>query len=509
MHDSHWNKTAELPRFPALSGKRHVDVAVIGGGIAGATAAYLIKKAGLSVALLERSQCGGNDTSSTTAHVTYVTDVRLSKLVRNFGRDHAQAVWDAGQAAMDTVREIAQTEKIDCDLSWSPGYLHASLEEDGSDERQGLQEEAELAADLGFSATYLDSVPLVNRPGVRFANQARFHPLKFLAGLLPLVNGDGSHVFEESDVVEFEDEPKGVRTAQGSVSCGYVVIATHVPLMGQASLVGATLFQSKLAPYTSYAVGARLGDPTPEAVFWDTADPYNYLRIDRFDGEVYAILGGQDHKTGQADDTQDRFRRLADLLHQVWPEATIVDRWSGQVIETHDGLPFIGETGPGQFIATGFSGNGMTFGVLSAMMARDAAVGGGNPWRELFSPGRKALRAGAWNYLKENLDYPYYMVKDRLAAAEGNSVRSVRRGEGKILNLDGKRTAVYCDEDGKVTRLSPACTHMGCIVHWNRAERTWDCPCHGSRFHPTGEVLAGPAEESLSEQQADAPTAAR
>ncbi|MGI8605278.1 MAG: FAD-dependent oxidoreductase [Verrucomicrobiales bacterium] len=493
----YWSHTARVPKFGKLTRDIKVDVAVIGGGMTGITAAYLLKKAGRRVALIERDRCLAVDSGHTTAHLTYVTDLRLHELVRNFGREHAQAAWDAGSAAINQIHTTLHAEAIDCEFRWVPGYLHAPLKSD-RDERPAFKKDAKLAEELGFEARHVESVPLFARSGVRFANQAKFHPRKYLAALLELVDGKGGSVFEMSEVDEFCEKPRKIRANGHWVTCEYIVIATHVPLMGNTNLASATLLQTKLAPYTSYVLGARVpAGAVPEASYWDTSDPYYYLRIDRHDNFDYAIFGGEDHKTGQAQDTVKRFRRLETMLTKLIPAARVDHRWSGQVIETNDGLPLIGETAEGQFVATGFAGNGMTFGTLGAMMACDSALGRTNPWRELFDVHRKKLRGGTWNYLRENKDYPFYMLKDRLAAAEGKSTRSVKRGEGKILKIDGDRMAAYRDEHGKLTKLSAVCTHMGCIVHWNAAERTWDCPCHGSRFHPGGKVLAGPAEAPL------------
>ena len=210
-----------------------------------------------------------------------------------------------------------------------------------------------------------------------------------------------------------------------------------------------------------------------------------------------SCLGGEDHKTGQEPDTERCYRRLEQRLTALVPGIELTHRWSGQVIETPDGLPYIGASADHQYAATGFSGNGLTFGTLAAMMTTDAILGRRNPWADLFDPGRKALGSGLWDYLKENADYPYYMIRDRFAGAQGRSLREVRRGEGKVIERNGQKAAVYRDAAGAVTIRSATCTHMGCLVAWNPAERTWDCPCHGSRFTPAGDVLAGPAETPL------------
>jgi glycine/D-amino acid oxidase-like deaminating enzyme/nitrite reductase/ring-hydroxylating ferredoxin subunit len=496
----YWLTSAPIPKFPELAEDLEVDVVVVGAGITGITTAYLIKSAGLRVALLERERAATVDTGHTTAHLTYVTDSRLSELAKVFGRDEARAIWDAGRLAIEQIESNIEVEEIACDFRAVPAYLHEPLEAGAEEgEHKALREEADLASELGFDAAYVDSVPFVNRAGIKFEAQALFHPRKYLAGLLRVIPGDGSHVFEHTAVDEITDEPLRVKAGPHTIECDYVVVATHSPLTGKTNIVSATLFQTKLALYTSYALGGKVPSGVlPEAAFWDTADPYHYLRVDRHQGFDYVIFGGEDHKTGQAADTTTCFQALEATLRTLIPDVEVTHRWSGQVIGTNDGLPFLGETSPRQFVATGFSGNGMTFGTFGAMMARDAALGRPNPWRELFDVNRTKLRGGTWDYLKENKDYLYYLIRDRFAAFEG-SLRTLPRGEGRLLDLNGERVAAFRDQQGIVKFRSPVCTHMGCLVGWNAAERTWDCPCHGSRFKPNGDVLAGPAESPLPE----------
>jgi glycine/D-amino acid oxidase-like deaminating enzyme/nitrite reductase/ring-hydroxylating ferredoxin subunit len=539
----YWQTSVTLPRFRSLDRDMRVDVAIVGGGITGITAAYLLKKAGKRVVLLERHRCLQADTGHTTAHLTCVTDTRLSELVKSFGADHACATWDAGLAAIAQIDGVARTEAIECAFAWVPGFLHAPPHQPANEsekEAETLREEANQIAELGFDARYLDRVPFMNTPGIEIPGQARFNPAQYLSALLARVDGGGSHVFEQTNVDEVHSDDSdsssgsssnsssnsssrssadGARSARSdddgrplsviagahTITSDYVILATHNPIIGNASVLSATLLQTKLALYTSYVVSGRVPSGSiPDALFWDTSDPYQYLRIDRRPygdrgNEDVVICGGADHKTGQVDDTRACFEQIEAAVKRLGPEVAIAHRWSGQVIETNDGLPFIGEMAPRQFAATGFSGNGMTFGTLAAMMASDAALGRSNPWRELFDIGRTKIRGGLWDYVTENKDYPYYMIRSRFAGAEGQSLRVLERGQGKILDIEGERVAAYRAEDGAVTMRSPICTHMGCVVQWNTAERTWDCPCHGSRFSPKGEVLAGPAESPLAE----------
>jgi glycine/D-amino acid oxidase-like deaminating enzyme/nitrite reductase/ring-hydroxylating ferredoxin subunit len=494
---SYWRDTQSLPRFSALDRDLQVDVVIVGAGITGITTAYLLKRAGFSVALLERDRCGGVDTSYTSGHLTYVTDLRLNQLVRRFGDNHAQAVWEAGSAALDRIAANVSGEEIDCDFKWVPAYLYASLSVQPQ-EVASLREDASLARSLGFGAAFLDEVPYFAAPGVQFPHQARIHPLKYLRALLKAIPGDGCHVFEHTEADAFAKDPLAVIARGHRLQCHRLVLATHTPLVGEAGPVGATFLQSKLSHYTTYVLGARLpAGEAPEALYWDTAEPYHYLRVESHRGHDYAIFGGEDHKTGQEKHTTAAYERLEKKLATWIPRAELDHRWSGQVIETNDGLPYIGPVDERQFVATGFGGNGLTFGTLSAMMATDAFLGRRNPWAELFSPHRTKLVGGTWNYLKENKDYPYYLVRNWVAEAEGTSLGDLPRGQGKILNLDGHKVAAYRDPEGKVTLCSPVCSHLKCIVGWNEAESTWDCPCHGSRFKPTGEVMSGPAQAPL------------
>jgi glycine/D-amino acid oxidase-like deaminating enzyme/nitrite reductase/ring-hydroxylating ferredoxin subunit len=498
-----WKDSARVSSYPALDRDLDVDVVVIGAGITGLTSAYLLKRAGRRVAVIERGRVGGVDTMATTAHVTCVTDVDLTTLAKSFGRDHAQAVWDAGLAARDEIDSIVRDEGIACEWTWVDGFRHSAHDRDDSDK---LKEEAALASDLGFDARFIDAVPGLARPGIAYAGQAKLHPGKYLAHLARVIHGDGSFVFEQTTSEEVTADPIVVKAAskQGTFSlrCRNVVIATHTPLTGKANLASATLLQTKLYLYTSYVVAGRLPSGSlPEALFWDTGDPYNYIRVDRMKDHDRIIFGGEDHKTGQAPNTEECFRALAARATSIFPGLELTHRWSGQVVETNDGVPFIGETSDRQFAATGFAGNGTTFGTLAAMMARDSVLGLKNPWSELFDVGRTKIKGGAWDYVKENVDYPYYMIKDlikqRVVGADGTSLQALRRGDGMILSLDGQKVAASRDEAGRVTLLSPVCTHMGCTVAWNKAERTWDCPCHGSRFLSNGDVLSGPAESPL------------
>ncbi|HET9466757.1 MAG TPA: FAD-dependent oxidoreductase [Vicinamibacterales bacterium] len=513
---SYWIDNTPAPRFSALKDDIAVDVLVVGGGITGITAAYLLRRAGLNVALVEKDRCLGGETSFTTAHLTCVTDELLSDLVKNFGREHAQAVWDSKLAAMDMIDRIVWREQIKCQFDWVPAYLFNPSAETFRPEQEGnavdLQKEADLASELGFDAEYLKCVPFYNRPGVRYDNQAKFHPRKYLIALLRLIcSGKGCQVFENTEIDDIEGTPITATTKDGQrIHCEHVFIATHVPLQGKSGLLPATVLQSKLAPYSTYAIGGWVPrGAVHEALYWDTGDPYDYLRVDRRHDHDFVIFGGEDHKTGQVEETTGCFNALETRLKSLLPDIAITHRWSGQVVETNDGLPYIGETAERQYVATGFSGHGMTFGTLSAMMFADHVAGEKNPWAELYDTGRTKIKGGLWDYIRENKDYPYYMIRDRFAGVDTRSLRAIPRGQGEVIEVNGQPAAVYRGLDSQIHVRSATCTHMGCFVHFNEAEHTWDCPCHGSRFKVNGDVMAGPAEEPLAPIETQEKKAAR
>ena len=496
-----WWDQIDLPRFPALRHSLDVDAVVVGGGLTGITAALLLNEAGCRVALVERGRVGGIDTGCTTAHLTPVVDASLTDLASTLGQDHAQAVWDAGWAAINQIDELVERFDIDCDFAWVPGFFHADVGADDktlANDAQRIRDEVSIAESLGFDVSFISEAPFVGTPAMRVEHQAKFHPRKYLRGLLTRLRHVGCEVFEESEA-EIGDD--GVKIGSHTVRAPWVVVATHNPLQGHQSFLQASLLQTKLALYTSYVVRATLREPHSEpyeaALFWDTHSPYHYLRLDNVDGETFAIAGGADHKTGQVDDPARCYTEVEAWLTRLAPGARVTERWSGQVVETADFLPIIGTVAERQFIATGFAGNGMTFGTLAAVMARDAITGVTNPWQELFEIDRSVVSRGPWKYLTENVDYPYYLVRDRFAGVSKRSLRSIRRNSGEVVTVDGHIVAAYRNEKGKLVTLSPNCTHLGCRVQWNGTDRTWECPCHGSRFQPTGEVIAGPAERPL------------
>jgi Rieske Fe-S protein len=341
--------------------------------------------------------------------------------------------------------------------------------------------------------------------GLRFEEQAQFHVRRYLLPQAARIPGGGCHVFEDTQALEVKDgEPCRVVTDRGVISARDVLLATHAPLDNKT-------IQTKVAQYRSYVLGCRVAGEAPAGLFWDDEDPYHYIRSQPTSRGNVVIIGGEDHKVGQEEDTEARYEALLDYARERFDLRSVEYRWSAQTLEPVDGLPYIGrDTGAGHvYVATGFSGTGMTFGTVSALVLADAVRGRPNPWAALYDAGRLKPVQSAGTFLKENVDYPTFLVGDRLKRPGARTALDVPRGEGRVVVVDGERIAVSRDAQGKVCAVSAVCTHMGCIVHWNGAEKSWDCPCHGSRFDCHGALLDGPAARNLEPRPVPGATAKR
>jgi glycine/D-amino acid oxidase-like deaminating enzyme/nitrite reductase/ring-hydroxylating ferredoxin subunit len=491
---SPWIESAAFPRFPALGAPPAVDVVVVGAGITGLTAALLLKRAGKKVAVVEALRVGEGVTGYTSAHLTEVFDCSYGTLLSNFGADDGRRAVEAARAALATIEGLVRAHHIDCGFQRLPGYYYT----EHAEHADALREELEAARRLGASATSTTEVPLPFpvRAALRFDDQARFHVRRYLLPLLQAIPGDGSFVFEDTRVVDIEDgTPCLVKTERGEVTAADVVMATHVPL-------NRLLLQTKVAHYRSYVLGCRVTAEVGDALYWDDEEPYHYTRRAEIDGVPLLIVGGEDHKVGQEDDTEARFQALLGYAHERFGVSEVAYRWSAQVAEPVDGMPYLGRNAASThvYVGTGYSGTGLTFGTLAAMIASDLILGRENVWADLFDATRVKPLAAARTFLAENVDFPAHLVGDRLRREDGDALADVARGTGQVLTLEGHKRAVFRDDAGAVHILDPVCTHMGCLVAFNNAERTWDCPCHGSRFDVSGEVIDGPAVKGLQRE---------
>jgi glycine/D-amino acid oxidase-like deaminating enzyme/nitrite reductase/ring-hydroxylating ferredoxin subunit len=499
-----WMGTTEVPQFQPLTQDLRSNVCVIGAGIAGMTTAYLLARAGRAVVLIDDGQIGGGETSRTTAHLTAALDDRYYNIERLHGEEGARLSAESHMSAIHRIETIASMEDIDCDFQRVEGFLFLG----GNSQRKELERELEATHRAGIHDTQLvDRIPFSfwdSGPALRFPRQATFHPLKYLKGLARAILRDGGKIYTGVHAERIVDgEPARVTTSEGHViSADNVVVCTNTPVNDWL------IIHSKQAAYRTYVIGARIPKGSvPDGLYWDTPDPYHYIRIHHgedssgreLDHDIL-IVGGEDHKTGQVVDTEERFVRLEQWTRERFPMIERVEyRWSGQVMEPVDYLAYIGKNPGGDehiYVATGDSGNGMTHGTIAGIILNELVQGRRHQWARLYDPSRVKLRATP-EYVKENINVAG-QYKDWFTKGDIDDFAEIKPGEGGVLGTGKGKIAVYRDERGTVHQFSAVCTHLYCIVHWNDTEKTWDCPCHGSRFDPYGKVVNGPAIVGLS-----------
>ena len=490
-----WEVTARVPSLQPLDEDLTADACVVGAGIAGLSVAHGLARQGLSVVVLDRAGIGAGDTGVTTAHLASALDDHFHVLERLHGDEGARLARESHQAAVDAVPRIAEEEGFDCDFHRLDGWLFLAPEHD----EELLDRELEAAHRAGFGdvqrlARAADA-PFDTGPCLRFPRQGRFHPLRYLVGLAAAIQRRRSRLFRAAVTEVHDGDGPHVLTAEGRrVSAASIVVATGTPINDRVAL------HAKMQPYLTYAIAARLDTALPDALWWDTGDPYHYVRLHREGEAGYVIAGGEDHPTGDDPQPAHRWDALEDWTRRRFPVAEVAQRWAGQVMEPIDALAFIGRN-PGDenvYVATGDSGHGMTHGLIAGMLIPDLIAGRDHPWASLYDPGRVTLRA-AKGFARAGLAMTKHYA-EWVTGAEGQveSAEEIAPGAGAILRRKGAPVAVYRDAGGSVHERSAVCTHLGCIVHWNAAETCWDCPCHGSRFGPTGEVVHGPATAPLA-----------
>jgi glycine/D-amino acid oxidase-like deaminating enzyme/nitrite reductase/ring-hydroxylating ferredoxin subunit len=487
--NSYWNATAgEPPEFPVLEGDLEVDVAVVGGGIVGVTTARLLKDEGLKVALVEARRVGREVTGKSTAKITSQHGIRYQHLERKFGEDKARLYGEAQQAGLARIHALAAAHGVDCDIEEKPAYLYTR----DKDYVGQIEKEGEAAKRLGLPAelTTDTGLPFDVLAALRFTGQAQFHPTRYVAGLARTIPGDGCHLFERSRAVDYE--PDRVTTDRGTIRARHVVMATHLPL-GQIGM-----YYAQNEPIAEPAIAARIPHDIP-GMYKNVEQPSHSIRTHKGrDGRIWAICAGTHFKPGHSAEEREYMSDIARWLTDNFGAARPEHHWVNEDYTPIDQAPFIGwsSSSGGYLVATGFDAWGITNGTAAAMIIADLAAGRDNRWLEMFDATRVKPLAGGPHFVKANAEVAMEMAVGWLSK-KAKSYDELGRGEAAILNVDGKRVAAFRDEDGNVHSVSAVCTHMGCIVGWNATDRTWDCPCHGSRFELTGEVIHGPATQPL------------
>lgn len=499
-----WTLTARLPDLPRLDDDLECDACIVGAGIAGLATAYRLAAAGRKVVVLDAEGIAAGETHHTSAHLASAQDDRVYRIAERFGDDGARQVVESHEAAVDWIEDVVRAEGIDCDFQRVPGYLFLR-EGDGADL---LERELSASRAAGLEVRWVEHAPMPGGdvgPALRFERQGELHPLRFLAGLAEALERKGGRIYGGARVVDVRSgDPSGVETAHGPVvTADAVLLATNSP-------ANRYLITMKMVPYRTFLVAMRATGEIPRALFWDTGHPYHYVRrVDDAQGTV-VLSGGGDYQAGTKDEGDRVFQALESWTRMRFPVGETLHRWSGQVFEPSDWLAFIGRLGPEAsrvYACTGDSGQGLTHGAICALLVGDLIQGKAHRWEEIYSPRRLTLGA-AGAYVADAAKIASNFV-DWLLPGEVSSEDAVPPGRGAVLRDGAKLIAIYRDARGDVHRRSAVCTHAGCIVHWDSSARIWACPCHGSRFHPTGEVINGPATAGLAEVASEAAASER
>lgn len=491
--ESYWMVSSETTNYPALEQDIKVDVAIVGGGMVGITCAYLLKKEGLRVAVIEADRILQGTTGHTTAKITSQHSIIYSRIKNYMGQEKAKQYADANEAAINTIYSLIKHEGIDCDFHREPAYTFTLTDS----YIQKIADEASTAASLGIKASYMENIPLPFKvkAAVKFDDQARFHPRKYLLALAKTIEGDGSHIFEHSRVVDInEGNPGTVITKQGKkVTAGNIIVASHFPCYD-----GMGFYFARMYPERAYALAVKVKEKFLGGMYITAEDPAKSIRSQEHEGGEILIISGEHHKTAHGTNLSKHYENLIEFTRKHYDIQQLLYRWSTQDYTTLDKVPYVGRLtakNPNIYVATGFRKWGMTNSTASAMIIKDLIVKGENPWSEVYNPTRFIPNPSITSFISINADVAAKFVSGKLKPVPHDI--DLENGEAKTVELEGNKMGVYKDEKGQLHTVDTTCTHMGCELKWNDAERTWDCPCHGSRFTYEGEIVEGPAINEL------------
>ncbi|MCJ8012853.1 FAD-dependent oxidoreductase [Paenibacillus sp. KQZ6P-2] len=500
--ESLWRATTELPSFPRLNEDIQVDIAIVGAGIVGITTAYLLSRQGCKVALFEAGSILNGTTGHTSAKISAQHGLLYDELLNHFGEEKTQMHYQANRDAKDFIQNTVSNLNIECDLKPESAFLY--MEKD--DELQKLQKEFDAYVKLGIPGQWRDKLPIpLNVSGaIEMPDQAQFHPLHYLKPLVDEILKAGGQIFEHTTITTLKkDGPFTLTTYRGKhkVRCSHVVSASHFPFYD-----GGGMYFTRLHAMRSYVVAFQPNTTFAGGTYLSADEPKRSLRTASWNGEELVLAGGENHKTGQSMCTHSHYEGLEEFGRELFGVKSIPFRWSAQDLVTLDKLPYIGQITSGDegiYVATGFNKWGMTQGTLSGMILSDQILGKGNPYTPLYTPSRFNADPSIKNVVVQNADVAKHFVAGKVGLVQ-RSAEDLKPDEGAVITHNGKRAGGYKDTKGNLYLVDTTCTHLGCEVEWNEGERSWDCPCHGSRFNYEGEVIEGPATDPLEKLDKDA-----
>lgn len=499
---SFWIDSTGDTNYPKVEEDLDVDVAIIGGGITGLTTAYLLRRQGLKIAVIDANRIAKGVSGHTTAKITSQHTLKYYKMINAVGEERAKQYADANQAAIELVEKIVRENNIDCDFRRVPAFVFTQDE----NYVQKIEDEADAASSLGLPAEFSDrlELPFNIKGAMKFSNQAQFHPRKYLLALASVIEGEDCRIYENTRIVGIEegDPDEAVTDSGRRIRAKNIVQATRYPFYDKPGL-----YFTRFYPERTYLMGMNIGGSFPEGMYINAENPSRTMRTHSGNGKNILLIGGETHKTGHGADLHKHYEIIRDFAQSNFDVVDIPYRWSAQDYTAMDEIPAAGRLTSGKnsiFVATGFQKWGMTNGTASAMIISDMILTTDNPWEPVYSPSRLTPAASAKNFIVENADVAKNYISGKLNIPEGTA--EVVKGEAVITEVGGNKVGMYRDMDGELHFVSTTCTHIGCELKWNSAELSWDCPCHGSRFNYTGDIIEGPALECIKPMEADPPS---
>jgi len=498
--EPYWRDSIELPSFSKMTEDIKVDAAIIGGGISGITAAYLLTKEGVKVALIDAGSILNGTTGHTTAKITAQHDIIYDELIQNVGEEQAKLYYEANNDALQFIRSLVTENKIDCDFTEEDAYIYTNSEQYITK----VNNEFTAYEKLKINSVYVNStpLPLQTKAAIVMKNQAQFHPLKYLAHLVQWITRAGGAIYENTTAIDVEEgnQPRVITRDGHKIMCDYVLSCSHFPFYD-----GAGFYFSRMYAARSYVLGVKTEKDYSGGMYLSAEEPKRSLRYTMMNGEKLVLIGGEGHKTGQGISTIKHYEALEAFSAETFGIKEIPYRWSAQDLVTLDKIPYIGHitsSHPNIFVATGYRKWGMTNGTAAALLIRDLIMKKENPYSGLYTPSRFNADPSIKNFITQNADVAKHLIQGKLEIVNGRP-EDLSNDEGAVVTVNGKRAGAYRDDKGSLHIVDTTCTHMGCELEWNSGERTWDCPCHGSRFSINGSVVEGPAEKPLKKLEAE------
>lgn len=491
---SYWYQDVKLPSFKELDQSIKTEVAIIGAGMTGITTAYLLSQKGLKVTVIDAGSVISSTSGHTTAKITIQHGLIYNQLIKNFNLETAKKYFQANKNALEYIKKTIKKHEIMCDFSLEDAYLYTNSQE----YLEKVKKEAKAYEQIGIEHSVIKElpIPLSIKEGIMIKDQAQFHPVKYLRALIDECIKNDVEFYDNTTAidVEYTDYPIVLTKNNHRINCDYLISASHYPFYD-----GQAFFPTRMYADRSYITAYRYDQEFSGGMYISAESPNRSIRRTVNDsGEQFLLIGGESHKVGQGEETIFHYEALQEFAKETFNVNHCLYRWSAQDLVTLDDIPYIGPITEGKeniLVATGYRKWGMTTSTVAAQIMADIVTKSENDYKNIFSPARKISNQAIKNFVKYNADVAKHLIKGKMEYVKSH--KDLPKDSAALIRINGKRSGVYRDPNDKLHAVDTTCTHLGCEVNWNDGERTWDCPCHGSRFSYTGEVIEGPAKKPL------------